>query len=293
MEIAKSEIAGGEIHAIPVEGAVTMLPNDPLVQGPKIFAKNCAACHFYDGKNGQGVVLTEEVKDEEGNVAKVEINPTAADLGNFGSRAWMKSVLTDYPEHFAPLKNAQWYKDIKKKEEAGDEVGEYLNVDESGMASWMSEYGDSLLESDEQAIDALAEYFYGKSIEADLKSRQFESPEYDKTLAKKGAGFLEEAYCAGCHQNNDYGYEVEPPKLDGYGSSDWLKGFISNPGADRFYGEKNQMPAYEGKLTEHELDMLVRWMTGDYAPTELDPEKLKVQKSGFTATGEIKETTEE
>jgi hypothetical protein len=39
--------------------------------------------------------------------------------------------------------------------------------------------------------------------------------------------------------------------------------------------------------------MLVRWMTGDYAPTELDPEKLKVQKSGFTATGEIKETTEE
>ena len=33
-------------------GAVTLLRNDPLTQGPKLFAKNCASCHRYEGHDG-------------------------------------------------------------------------------------------------------------------------------------------------------------------------------------------------------------------------------------------------
>ena len=39
---------------IPVSGAVTLLRNDPLIQGPKLFAKNCASCHRYEGNDGRG-----------------------------------------------------------------------------------------------------------------------------------------------------------------------------------------------------------------------------------------------
>lgn len=284
------EIAGDPHSLIPVEGAVTMLPNDPLIQGPKIFAKNCAGCHHFDKLNGQGEVVMETVKGEDGNPKPVEAKAVAADLGNFGSREWMKSVLTDYSNHFKPLKNAPWYREIQKKEEDGDEVGPYIQVDDSDMASWMEDYGKDLLESDKESIDALAEYFYGKAVEADADSRKFETPKYDKVLAKKGEGLLEEAYCMGCHQSNDYDYDVEPPKLDGYGSSDWLRSFILNPGASHNYGKKNQMPSYEGKLSDHELDMLVRWMTGDYSPTELELNKLNAQESAYTGPKEESES---
>jgi ubiquinol-cytochrome c reductase cytochrome b subunit len=43
---------------IPVTGAVTLLRNDPLTQGPKLFSKHCAACHRYDGHDGLGLVTT-------------------------------------------------------------------------------------------------------------------------------------------------------------------------------------------------------------------------------------------
>src|ERR1700728_1823516 len=39
---------------IPVAGAVTLLRNDPLTQGPKIFAANCSSCHRYHGNDGTG-----------------------------------------------------------------------------------------------------------------------------------------------------------------------------------------------------------------------------------------------
>src|SRR3954471_8845522 len=34
---------------IPPTGAVTLLRDDPFTQGPKLFAKNCASCHRFDG----------------------------------------------------------------------------------------------------------------------------------------------------------------------------------------------------------------------------------------------------
>ena len=64
---------------IPSSGAVTLLRNDPLTQGPKLFAKNCASCHRYQGHDGTGHVP----RDPQ----------AASDLAGFGSRAWLTGLL--------------------------------------------------------------------------------------------------------------------------------------------------------------------------------------------------------
>ncbi|HXJ72672.1 MAG TPA: cytochrome b N-terminal domain-containing protein, partial [Candidatus Dormibacteraeota bacterium] len=72
-------------NGIPSAGAVTLLRNDPFTQGPKLFAKNCASCHRYDGQDGTGLVSTNA--------------PAAADLKDFASRAWLTRFLD--PAHIA------------------------------------------------------------------------------------------------------------------------------------------------------------------------------------------------
>ena len=158
------------------------------------------------------------------------------------------------------------------------------------MASWSADYGKSLLKPEnKEALDAIAEYFVGQAIEADQDSRIFEPREFDSDLAKKGGKILDDASngegpladagsCFDCHARTKDEEGSGYPTLVNYGSAEWLKSFISNPGADRHYGSKNKMPAYEGKLTERELDLLVRWLTGDYAPTELDLDQLHAQE---------------
>ena len=48
---------------IPVAGAVTLLRDDPLSQGPKIFAANCSSCHRYNGTDGTGRKVTVAAKE--------------------------------------------------------------------------------------------------------------------------------------------------------------------------------------------------------------------------------------
>ncbi len=259
-----------------------------------------------------GVKLTQNVKDKDGKPSEVAIKPEAADLGNFGSPAWMKSVLTDYQAHFAPMKNSKWCQDMDTKkqkiaalkkqikdlgeEEANAEkvntlkeevtslskgMENCIDIEDSQMASWMSDYGETLLEEDKDAVDALAEYFYGQAIEADLEFREFPPPSYKKPLAEKGKGLLSDAGCMDCHPGADAEFDPDspppPPSLEDYGSAKWLRSFITSPSAHRHYGAKNRMKSKEElDLTDRELELLVKWMTRDYAPTQLTAEQLKI-----------------
>jgi mono/diheme cytochrome c family protein len=54
------------------------------------------------------------------------------------------------------------------------------------------------------------------------------------------------------------------PVLTGYGGVEWIKHFVSNPAAPECYGEKNAMPAFGERLTPDEIELLARWMAGDY-----------------------------
>lgn len=55
------------------------------------------------------------------------------------------------------------------------------------------------------------------------------------------------------------------PDLAGYASEQWLRGIITNPGDDRYYGNRNdRMPAFGEQLRDSEIEMLVRWLRGDW-----------------------------
>ena len=54
----------------------------------------------------------------------------------------------------------------------------------------------------------------------------------------------------------------EYPQLTGYASEEWLRDFLSNPGAEQHYGSKNAMPSFKKRMTDtdKDRDLLIRWM---------------------------------
>lgn len=272
----KEALADGErlvelsdAYGIPVGGANELARNDPKLQGPRIFAKTCAACHRYDGHDGRGSPIL--VKDSTGKESTAEA--TATDLGKYGTREWSKAVITDYDKLFTPLRNAEWHKELVAKPEVDG-----LNLDKSDMAGWVKENRETLLKPENaEDLKALVEFL---TSQADRPGET-----YDAKLVERGAKVFEDGTlasgsltvsCTGCHAPIPaaapgaqvvFDPKVEPngfPTLAGYGSEAWLKHFIANPGHALHYGAKNQMPAYAQQFSDHQFNMLVRWMTGNY-----------------------------
>jgi ubiquinol-cytochrome c reductase cytochrome b subunit len=186
----------------------------------------------------------------------------------------MKAIVVDYPNHFRWLKNSSWYAAAKEQEAKGESV-DYINPDDSEMADWTGGNTESLnAPENAENVTALVEFLFaeaarpGASVDAALVSK-------GKELATEGswAGALNGTSCSSCHDTigqpfpavvdeaSGNGY----PTMAGYGSAAWLKDFIRHPDAMRHYGSKNRMPAYgPEQLTDNDLELLVRWMTGDY-----------------------------
>jgi ubiquinol-cytochrome c reductase cytochrome b subunit len=258
---------------IPVDGAVSLLRRDPFTQGPRLFAQHCAACHRINGHTGRGMLVME--KDAAGNSTIGA--PTAADLGDFGKREWMTGIVLDYSNHFSWLKNAGWFKTAAAKAAAGEAV-EYINPDDSEMADWTSGNMESLKSAENaENVKALVEFL---AAEAGHKPGEFDAAlvEQGRKLATEGtwAGALNGTSCKSCHETIGDEFPAQPtdegasgyPTMAKYGSAAWLKDFIRNPAAARHYGAKNQMTASTPeKMTDQDLDLLVRWMTGDYSPS--------------------------
>ena len=226
---------------IPREGAVSLLRNDPLTQGPKLFAKNCAGCHRYNGHDGAGTKPQDET--------------SAADLGHFGSREWLAGVLdpqhVDGPRYFGRTK----FKD-----------GKMVRFVKKDIAAFSPEQKDQL----NKAIAAL-------SAEAGLKS-QINLDQRDAALIDEGKTLLagEVMRCTECHQFHKPDEDATAPDLTGYASRDWLIDFISNPAHARLYGKRNdRMPAFgEDKvLDDHAIGLIADWLRGDwYEPPGIDPQ---------------------
>jgi ubiquinol-cytochrome c reductase cytochrome b subunit len=239
---------------IPPQGAGQMMRDDPLTQGPRIFAAQCAACHHYNGHDGTGRPMDPDHP------------PTAADLGKFGNRDWLRDVLVDYHGLFAPLQNLQG--------EAAPKAKAFLEGD---MASWSNDNREALLKSENTpSLAGLIEFLVLESGRKDLGP-------VDTALAERGmavfsTGTLEDgtltSACTDCHtmqrrgateflsQNDGAGV----PMLTGYAGEAWLKEFIRNPAHSQFYGEeKNLMPGFADRMSEKDLDLLVKWLVGEYA----------------------------
>jgi ubiquinol-cytochrome c reductase cytochrome b subunit len=216
---------------IPVTGAVTLLRNDPLTQGPKIFAKNCASCHRYDGHDGLGG----QPKDK----------PSAADLKGFASREWLAGLLDP-----AKVDSVHYFGATKFKE------GKMVKYVQEDVAGFNAEDKQAL----QKAIAAL-------SAEAQLKAQRA-LDQRDEGLIAEGTKALigSRMGCMECHKFHDDG-EENAPDLTGYGSREWLVDFISNPAHERFYGDRNdRMPAYleEKSLTPQEISLVADWLRGQW-----------------------------
>jgi ubiquinol-cytochrome c reductase cytochrome b subunit len=227
---------------IPPAGAAQLLRNDPKTRGAALFAQKCASCHRYQGHDGTGKVPAEQA--------------TASDLGTFGTRDWIRGMLTEPagPTHFGPTKN-------------NAEIGERFV--KGAMAEWVSENVTSKkLKGDE--LDALVEFLASLSGHTGVRGT------IDEEKAAKGMSLFAlgnedlNGTCYGCHAmrvaEDPEGLFSEPsdgmaagaPDLTGYGSADWLRDFISDPGQKRFYASHNAMP--RELVTDRDLDFVVQWL---------------------------------
>jgi ubiquinol-cytochrome c reductase cytochrome b subunit len=267
------ELASRE-EMIPVAGAVTLLRSDPFTQGPRIFAARCAGCHRIDGHDGRGRIVVDMIEVDGQNTTR-ETEPTAADLGNFASREWMRAVVTDFSNHFAAIRNSTAFIDGRKSEDI-----EFFDPDESEMADWSGNAASLMSAENDNNLNALIEFLVqqanhgNETVDEDLAAKG-RSVAVDGTWAGELAPDGDDGInCASCHSHIGEKFSVTLeetgyPTIAEYGSANWLKDFIANPGSSRHYGEKNSMPAFKSRMTERELDLLVRWMTHDYHPTQI------------------------
>ncbi|MEO6567449.1 MAG: cytochrome b N-terminal domain-containing protein [Opitutaceae bacterium] len=219
-------------NGIPVTGATTLLRNDPLTQGPKIFAQNCASCHRFDGHDGLGVVSNEPIK--------------GSDLKDFASREWLAGLLdperVDSPHYFGGTKA----KTGKMVEFVKDDVAKFDDGEKGELV---------------QAIAAL-------SAEADLKTQKA-TDQRDAALILEGKKLLagDSLDCTRCHKFYAEDQGGSGPDLTGYGSREWLIAFISDPAHPRFYGKRNdRMPSFANEkiLTPQEIGLVTDWIRREW-----------------------------
>ncbi len=219
-----------ESNGIPPEGALALLQGDPLTQGPKLFAQNCASCHRFNGTDGLG----HPVKDAQ----------SAADLAGFASREWIAGLLD--PQR---ITTTNYFGGTKFKN------GRMVKFVQKDVANFTAE---------EKA--ALQEVITALSAEAHLKSQRA-ADQRDTEAIKQGIDQLTgDLDCVKCHEFRDEPGETAP-NLTGYGSREWLVQFLGNPGHDDLYGtNSDRMPAFGDKkiLSANQIGVIADWLRGDW-----------------------------
>ena len=226
---------------IPPEGAITLMRNDPLTQGPKLFASKCASCHAFDGHDGTGRARTDE--------------QVASDLKGFANREWVAGILN--PETFSDINH----------------FGGTNLIEDSKMLEFLEENLSDPTDQDKADIEKMVAAL---SAEAGLKSqREMDAADADAIVEGRALIGEDGFACTDCHKFHDEGRKG--PELTGYGSRDWLVEFIKNPDHKRFYGDRNdKMPVFGPKLddegnetrpaqlSDKEIGLLADWLRGDW-----------------------------
>lgn len=221
------------LHGIPPTGALTLLREDPLTQGPRLFARHCSSCHRYDGHDGAG----REVADPQ----------SAPDLKDFASREWLSGFLD--PER---ILTAHYYGGTRFAERS--QMVRFVQRDVAGF--------------DGAQKEMLRKVVIALSAEAQLPA-QAAVDAADGPVITEGKALFEheDMRCAECHQFHFEDEEADAPNLTGYASREWIVSFISDPAHERFYGDRNdRMPAFgtDGTLTAREIGLLADWLRGDW-----------------------------
>jgi ubiquinol-cytochrome c reductase cytochrome b subunit len=216
---------------VPPAGALTLLRNDPLTQGPALFAKNCASCHRFKGGDGAGHLP----KDPQ----------SASDLAGFGSREWLTGLLDP-----GRIGTTNYFGETTH---ANGKMAKFVKKD---VANYTPEQKAQLT----KVIAAL-------SGEANLKL-QADLDQRDAAIIADGRKLLrEEMKCTDCHQFGRHDDDASAPDLTGYASREWLVKFLNNPAHPDFYGKNNdRMPAYGEKeiLSPQAIGLIADWLRHDW-----------------------------
>lgn len=231
---------------IPPTGALTLMYDDPLLQGPKLFRRHCASCHNY---------VDRENPEAKTNI--VNLAPAAPNLHGVGSRAWVAGVLdpaTIAGPHFFGYHDSPFLEDGEMVDWVAENIGE---VEEDEQAA--------LAEQIKKVIVAL-------SAESQLRSQQQLDRNEAEAIAEGRQLIADEIGCTDCHKFHEIDYESDAPDLTGYMSRGWMLDFLRNPAAERFYGDNNdRMPAFAphddarlNELDKKTLGLVVDWLRGDW-----------------------------
>ena len=261
-DAARIKVLAKSPDGIPPEGAITLLRNDPLTQGPRLFAQNCASCHSYDGHDGMG------------NPRKNE--QSAADLEGFASREWSAGVLD--AETFAHP----------------DFLGATKLIDGSKMLKYLK--SDIFTDLPAEEIHQMA---IALSAEAGLKSQR-SLDAADKSLIEEGRELLS-IECTECHVYRGEGeggidltgygsrewqiaFVRDPSHKRFYGKrNDRMSVFGPK------YGEDGELER-PAQLTDREIGFIVDWLRGEwYEPSAWDESGDVAPSQDSAAAGEQRE----
>ncbi|MSU71117.1 MAG: c-type cytochrome [Opitutus sp.] len=217
---------------IPPTGAVTLLRGDALTQGPKLFAKNCASCHRFDGHDGLGGQPKDPV--------------SASDLKGFASREWLTGLLDPKRVATSHYLGGTKFRDGKMVKFVQEDVADYSAEEQAQL---------------QKTVVAL-------SAAAQLKAQR-DADAREAAVIIEGKKLLagDVMNCTECHKFHDAGEDATGPDLTGFGSREWLTALISDPGHERFFGERNdRMPAFGAKkmLSPQEIGLVADWIRGEW-----------------------------
>ena len=134
------------------------------------------------------------------------------------------------------------------------------------MATWLKQNAQTIKDIDLDAVAAAL------SAQAELTAQK-EVDKKDAELIRRGVELIEQTCARGCHKWGDKGQLGLAPDLTGYGSYEWMMGFVSDPTHERFYRRENdRMPSFAKDLAHpernnvsvRELSLIVDWLRGDY-----------------------------
>jgi ubiquinol-cytochrome c reductase cytochrome b subunit len=206
---------------VPPDGSHYVLVRDPLTHGRKVLERRCLSCHYLDGK-GTG-------------------EQTAADLAQFGTRAWLHGLLEN-------PKGSTYFGKVSALK---------------GMVEWKknSKLKPNQLEHVEDFVASFA------GVAPDVTTEEWlDSP----GVADHPGRALFEKECGTCHKIEGFteGGIRDAPNLFAWGSPQWIARMTRKPGAPDRYGfldQKDQMPAFaEDQVSANDMDMIIRYLKSDY-----------------------------